>query len=78
MKSAKRNERSNFISIWAMRHAQTALTALGRLLLNPLSNGMTLAVIAIAIALPTTLYVMIDNVRGLSDEWKAHRVFRCF
>ena len=31
---------------------------------------MTLAVIAIAIALPTTLYVMIDNVRGLSDEWQ--------
>jgi len=70
MKSKKRNEKPNFLSIWAMRHAQTAVTALGRLLLNPLSNGMTLAVIAIAIALPTTLYVMIDNVRGLSDEWQ--------
>lgn len=55
---------------WLLRHAQNAVAALGRLTRNPLSTLMTGAVIGIAIALPSGLYLLIDNVRTLSGSWE--------
>jgi cell division transport system permease protein len=55
---------------WLLRHAQNAISALGRLSRNPLSTIMTAAVIGIAIALPSGLHLLIDNVRTLSGSWE--------
>lgn len=55
---------------WLLRHAQNALASLGRLSRNPLSTLMTAAVIGIAIALPSGLHLLIDNVRSLSGTWE--------
>ena len=55
---------------WLMRHAQNAVAALGRLTRNPMSTLMTAAVIGIAIALPSGLHLLIDNVRTLSGSWE--------
>ena len=55
---------------WLLRHAQNAIAALGRLSRNPLSTSMTAAVIGIAIALPSGLHLLIDNVRTLSGSWE--------
>ena len=55
---------------WALRHAQMALSALGRLAGHPLGTLMTAAVIGIAIALPSGLYLLVDNVRNLTGGWE--------
>ncbi len=55
--------------IWALRHAQVALASLGRLSRSPLSALMTIAVIGVALALPTGLHVLLQNVQGLSGSW---------
>lgn len=54
---------------WLLRHAQMSLSSLGRLFHNPLSTMMTAAVIGIAIALPSGLYLLVDNVRVLTGTW---------
>lgn len=54
---------------WLLRHAQMSLSSLGRLSRNSLSTLMTAAVIGIALALPSGLYLMVDNVRQLSSSW---------
>ncbi len=54
---------------WLLRHAQMALAALGRLAQQPLGTLMTAAVIGIAIALPSGLYLLVNNVRDLTGSW---------
>ena len=54
---------------WLLRHAQMALSSLGRLTRSPISTLMTAAVIGIALALPSGLHLLVDNVRALSSSW---------
>ncbi len=54
---------------WLLRHAQMSLSSLGRLTRSPISTLMTAAVIGIALALPTGLHLLVDNVRQLSSSW---------
>jgi len=52
-------------------HVQNLAGALGRLARQPFGSLMTIAVIAIALALPAGLRVMVNNVRVLSGSWEA-------
>lgn len=52
-----------------LRHTQAFFASLGRLVKNPLANFMTIAVIAIALALPAGLYVLLENMQGVSSNW---------
>ncbi len=52
-----------------LRHIQAALFSLGQLVRTPLASLMTIAVIGIALALPTGLYVIIDNMQRVSGSW---------
>ena len=49
-------------------HSQNLVGALGRISRQPLGSSMTIAVIAIALALPSGLHVMVNNVRTLSGS----------
>ena len=51
------------------RHAQVALDSLGRLYRNRVASLMTAAVIAIALAMPAGLYLLLDNLERLSGSW---------
>ena len=51
------------------RHAQVALDSLGRLYRNRVASGMTAAVIAIALAMPSGLYLLLGNLERLSGSW---------
>ena len=51
------------------RHAQVALDSLGRLYRNLAASLMTAAVIAIALAMPAGLYLLLDNLERLSGAW---------
>ncbi len=55
--------------VYLRRHMQMAVGSLGRLFRNSLASFMTAAVIGIALALPTGLYVLLDNLGELSSSW---------
>ena len=50
-------------------HAQNFLGAFGRLLRQPVGSAMTVTVIAIALALPAGLRVLLNNFETLSGSW---------
>jgi len=58
------------VRAWLSRHAQAALGALGRFLRSPLAAVMSIAVVAIAAALPALLYVLLDNTNRLLTSWE--------
>jgi len=57
------------IKNYLLRHLQVMLFSLGQLWRQPLSTLMTIIVIGIALALPAGLYVLLDNIEEVSDQW---------
>ena len=55
---------------WVRHNKSTAKQSLQRLWLTPLPSFMTLAVLAIALALPGLMFVGLKNINQLSGEWK--------
>jgi len=55
---------------WVRLHVQTLVGSLGRLAEQPVATAMTLAVIGIALALPASLYLLVNNLQGLSGHWE--------
>lgn len=53
---------------WLARHLQALLSALGRLLRAPLGTLLTVLVIAIALILPTGLWVIVANARAATND----------
>jgi cell division transport system permease protein len=51
------------------RHAQTLVGSLGRIVQQPLATAMTMAVIAVALALPLLLGVFLENTRTATAGW---------
>ncbi len=64
------SRRRRGLNIWLLRHLQVALASLGRLTRAPLSTLMTSAVISIALALPTGLHLLLNNMQELSGNWE--------
>jgi len=54
--------------VFLQRHAQVALDSLGRLWRSPLPSLMTAAVIGIALALPSGMYLLLDNLQRLGSN----------
>jgi len=57
------------LSVHGGHHLRELIGSLGRLSAQPLSALMTIAVIAIALALPAGLQLMVANGRALSGQW---------
>ncbi len=57
------------LQIWLARHAQTLVGSLGRIVRHPLATLMTMAVIAVALALPLFLEVLLQNARVATADW---------
>jgi cell division transport system permease protein len=51
------------------RHAQTLLGSLGRLVAHPLASLMTMSVIAVALALPLCLELLLQNAGAAAAGW---------
>ena len=58
-----------FINNYLLRHIQTMLFSLGQLWRQPFASLMTITVIGIALALPAGLYVLLQNMTKVSDQW---------
>lgn len=50
-------------------HKSSARDSLSRMLADPVASAMTWLVLAVALALPMTLYVAMANVKQLSQRW---------
>ncbi len=57
------------VSTWFLRHVSTAIGALGRLAQQPFANLMTILVIAVTLALPAALHLVIKNAQSVSGSW---------
>lgn len=56
---------------WLQRHLQVFFSSLGRLWQRPLGNAMSILVIAIAVALPAGLHLLVQNLEQLTDDWRS-------
>ena len=56
-------------SAWLLSHLRSIFFSLGKLYRAPLSSLMTTAVIGVALALPTGLYLMLSNLEAISGGW---------
>jgi cell division transport system permease protein len=54
---------------YLLRHVQVLLATLGQMARAPLATLLTLTVIGITLALPSGLYVMLDNLERVSAGW---------
>ena len=57
------------LKVYIARHLQVFFATLGELVRSPFSNMMTIAVIGIALALPTGLHVLLQNVQHVTAQW---------
>jgi len=51
------------------RHAQTLVGSLGRIVKQPFATLMTMGVVAVALALPLSLNLLLTNVRSAAGNW---------
>lgn len=56
------------LRIWALRHVSTCVGALGRLAKQPFANLMTILVIAVTLAVPAAMHLMIKNAQSISGK----------
>ena len=61
----RRNRLLVTLQCWAGHHVSAAFETIDRLVRAPLATAMTVAAIAIALALPATLFVVLDNLERL-------------
>jgi cell division transport system permease protein len=57
------------VSAWLSHHLHVFFFSLGQISRNPLATLMTASVIGIALALPTGLYLLLENARAVSQGW---------
>ena len=57
------------VQAYFARHAQTLLGSLGRIVSHPFATLMTMGVIAVALALPLFLNLLLTNVRAATGNW---------
>ncbi|MEJ2630408.1 MAG: permease-like cell division protein FtsX [Acidihalobacter sp.] len=60
-----RTRAAGALDTWLLNHARALLFSLGKLYRNASSSAMTVAVIGIALALPSGLYVMLQNLHSV-------------
>jgi len=57
------------LSIWITRHVSTAIGSLGRLVRQPFASLMIILVIAVTLAMPAAINLVVKNARSVSGSW---------
>lgn len=57
------------VSTWFGRHVSTSIGALGRLFRQPFASLMIVLVIAVTLAIPASLNLVVKNAQSLSSSW---------
>src|SRR5690554_6184701 len=66
--SGARAQLRQLLASYVRHHRETVATSLARLAATPLQTLMTVLVVAIALALPASLYTAMENLRQLGGE----------
>lgn len=56
-------------TIWWSHHTYVLLSSLGQLVRTPFPTMMTIVMIGIVLALPTGLYLLLENIQQISHDW---------
>ena len=57
------------LRMWFVRHVSTCIGALGRLMRHPFASLMTILVIAVTLALPAAMHLVVKNAQSISRSW---------
>ena len=57
------------LKVYLLRHLQVMLFSLGQLWRQLLTSTMTILVVGIALALPAGLYILLQNIKQVSNQW---------
>lgn len=57
------------IKSWGLEHQRVAKDSFNRLIKQPFNSAITIAVIAIALALPSAFYVLLGNAHEIGKQW---------
>lgn len=57
------------VSTWLMRHVSNAIGSLGRLFRQPFASLMIVLVIAVTLAIPAALSLVVKNAQSVSEGW---------
>jgi len=57
------------VSTWFIRHVSTSIGSLGRLFRQPFASLMIILVIAVTLAIPAALNLVVKNARSVSQGW---------
>lgn len=66
------------VSIWLAGHGSTSIAAFGRLARQPFSSLMIVLVIAVTLALPAAINLVVKNARAISGTWDSALDFSVF
>lgn len=61
--------RPSALRTWALRHVSTLVASLGKLVRQPIASFLTILVIAVTLALPAAMHLIIKNAQSLSRGW---------
>jgi cell division transport system permease protein len=67
-----------FLKSYLTRHAQNCVGSLGEMSRQRLSSALTIAVIGIALAMPSALNIMVKSGRALAGGWENVRDFSAY
>lgn len=62
-------QKNSLFKAYLLHHARVFFSSLGELSRRPIASMMTVSVIAIALALPTGLYLLLHNLNQVSADW---------
>ncbi len=66
---APASPRQEPLQAWLMHHLYVLFSSLGQLSRQPIPTFLTAAVIGIALALPSGLYLLLENAQNVSQRW---------
>jgi cell division transport system permease protein len=66
------------VSTWFGRHVSTATASLGRLVRQPFASLMIVLVIAITLAIPAALHLVVKNAQAITSGWNNALDFSVF
>jgi cell division transport system permease protein len=67
----QRRSPGQWLRVYVSRHLQNFFGSLGRLWRHAFSSLMTIAVIGIALALPASLQILVQNGKAISGSWES-------
>ncbi|WP_027330058.1 permease-like cell division protein FtsX [Marinimicrobium agarilyticum] len=68
--SQSRTRLADRLDSWQAHHSTTAVESLQRLFRTPLQSLLTWLVVAVAVALPAALYLVLNNIQNLGYSWQ--------